>query len=101
MRPRVDDPTNKAARAEKLLDAIKLETHWLLISARPRNYQIDESHYAEDRALFVKVWPLIRGQRVPESFLTDFYSVRDQHASALTHLIEIRRQRAHARRMNQ
>lgn len=82
-------------RASNLLKSIKLETHWNLLSAPARIFDVDESTYCADRATLVALWPDIRHRRIKSSIvLIDL--VADQ-ASLLTALIEVRRQRASKR----
>ncbi len=83
-----------ADRAERLLERIKLESHWQLITTPARSFPIDESTYAADRASLVANWPDIRHRRVAVGAM--FYDLVNDHASLLTHLIEIRRQRRNA-----
>jgi hypothetical protein len=85
-------------RGDKALAAIKLETRWLVISAPARDHEIDDSFYAEDRAQLVKLWPHIRHQRLPRTWLNSFFAdLVAAQASAFAHLIEIRHQRRRAR----
>jgi hypothetical protein len=85
-----------AERAAKLPERIKIETRWLLIATPARTFKIDEESYAADRAALVLFWPAIRQRRLDVS--GTFYDVAAETASLLTHLIEIRRQRAADRR---
>lgn len=80
-------------RADRLLDRIKLETRWLLISTPTRGFRIDESEYAGDRQKLVAAWPAIRHRRIELNASGGFYHVVGDQASLFTHLIEIRRQR--------
>lgn len=81
-------------RTARLLDSIKCETRWLLVSTPTRGFRIDETEYATDRKTLVAIWPAIRHRRVKSNLSEAFYDVVADHASLLTHLIEIRRQRS-------
>ncbi|MDB5656663.1 MAG: hypothetical protein JWQ94_4276 [Tardiphaga sp.] len=87
-----------AARAERLLDCIKCETRWLLISAPLRGFEINEEGHHDERAALVKTWPDIRHRRLPPAFLVSFYDLAADQASRFALLIEIRRQREAKRR---
>ena len=88
-----------ADRAARLLDRIKIETRWLLISPPARTFKIDAENYSADRAALILFWPAIRQRRLDVS--GKFYDVVAETSSLLTHLIEIRRQRAADRRSQQ
>jgi len=91
---RAHDQVVAADRAAHLLARIKIETRWLLASAPARAFEIDETHYAEDRAEAVATWSQARRQRIALNDARAFYGLAHDQASLLAHLIEIRRQRA-------
>lgn len=84
-------PSTTIERAARLLDRIKLETRWLLVSTRTRDFRIDDHDYAEDRQKLVAAWPAWRRGEIGG---LAFYDRVGDGGSLLTHLIEIRRQRA-------
>lgn len=92
---------DNAARAARLLEAIKIETRWLLLSARARPFGINEDGFDQDRANLVSLWPDFRHRRVPAAYLRSFYDLVADQASLLAHLIEIRRQRQDNRKAHQ
>lgn len=94
MQHKITRPLAIAERAARLVEAIKTETRWLLLTTPPRGFEIDEEHYHADRAQFVETWPAIRHRRVPGAYLSSFHDLVADQASSLAHLIEIRRQRA-------
>ena len=92
----------RPGRAERLVEAIKLETRWLLISApTASDHEISEDFATLDRRQFVSAWPAIRNRRLPAADLEQFYTLVADRASAFAHLIEIRRMRARARSARQ
>jgi hypothetical protein len=90
---RAHDQVVAADRAAQLLARIKIETRWLLASTPARTFEIDDSHYAEDRAEAVATWSRARRRRIALNDARAFYSIAADQASLLAHLIEIRRQR--------
>jgi hypothetical protein len=86
-------PIDVDTRAQRLVEAIKAETRWLLLTAPQRSFAIDASHYTNDRAAFVLAWPRFRNQSVPRDELRGFWDLVADQASILTGLIELRQQK--------
>jgi hypothetical protein len=80
-------------RATRMIEAVKAETRWQLLTAPRRSFALDEQHYTKDRAALVAAWPRIRHRRMPDEDRRAFYQRVADHASILAHVIEVRRQR--------
>jgi hypothetical protein len=88
-------------RAAQLIDAIKLETSWQLLSTPARGFRVSEEGHAEEQHALIALWPDMRHRRVPTAFLISFYDFVSDQASRLAFLIEVRRQREANRRPRQ
>jgi hypothetical protein len=94
------EPQNEL-RAERLLDAIKIETRWQLLARGSSTVDHNGGHVGPMRKALLSEWPKIRARRMTAAQLVDYYTFAATRAEWFSLLISIRRAREHARETSQ